>query len=302
MEEDAESIQVKCPSCDATVDAIVKAEFNIMTYLTSAILIIFLQFWSLTILPFTIPLSRSISLLCPQCKSTIKKKPIFSKRSLNDQVISIQFGGFALIFSRRYLLYTLAIIYFLTFFFFSSADTALEISQIQWEDYLSDCSAEKIIKNKTEVSNIFSSKYYGKVVQWEGFLMKATVNQGWFTGEHAAVLLVKMKPSESEIYADVVLTFNQGDLEKSKKGIIEISRGDKFRFNATLVSVADEHSIHHLHVHGICKQEGFMDIPYEMKTHHRTSTVEIVQIKDSKKKVDHDHVHVYNSTYNSTLE
>jgi hypothetical protein len=302
MEQDCESVQVKCPSCDSTVEAQVVAESNKITVLTSAFLVFLLGFWSLLVLPVWVPLTKTISLRCPNCKTLIKKQEIFSRRSLNDQVISIHFGNFALIFSRRYLIYFLIVLTFFCFLATSKMESVLDVSSVKWEDYLSDCSAEKIIKDKNEVVSTFTSKYSGKVVNWQGFLMKATVNQGWFRGEHAAVLLVKMSPTESEVYADLVLTFSQSDLEKCKDQIIRLNRGDQFSFNATLVSVADENSIHHLHGHQLSQLAGFLEIPYDMKTHHRTSAVEIVKIVDKPKMKDHDHIHVYNSTYNSTLE
>lgn len=304
MEENIDSIQTKCPSCDSSVTATISAESNLLTYLSTLLLVLSLQFYSLFILPFSIPLSKSISLRCPNCKTLIKKKK-FSIQSLNDQVFSIQFKNFGLIFSRRYLIIFLLISYSLYFLLTSNLSEPLIISSITWTEYLEDCSAEKIIKNKEKVFEDFSIKYYNKVVSWEGYLMKASLNSGWFQGEHSGILFVKMNPTESEIYPDLVLTMNEEDLERCKFELTKLNRGDKFAFNATLVKAADEETLHHLHGHQVDKRMGSIEIPYEMKSFSRSSarpSVELLSVVDKVKIVSHDHIHVYNSSYNSTLD
>ena len=136
--------------------------------------------------------------------------------------------------------------------------------------------------------------------------MKANINDGWLAGEHAATLLVKMQPSESEIYADLLLTLNQADFANNKQTIISLERGDQFAFNATLIKVADEESIHHLHAHQMLKIDGHLEIPYEMGNNYRHSafkpSVEIISIVDKHVVTDHEHVHLYNETFNQTAD
>ena len=243
---------------------------------------------------------------CSQCNILITKHSPFGSKSLSDQIMTIKLGDFALIFSRKYFLYALLSVFLICLYFTSYRTHDLYISQITWVDYLSDCSAEKIIRSKEDVQRVFSHKYYERVVGWEGYLMRADVNEGWFQGAHAAILLVKMQPSESEIYADLVLTLDRTDFLECKDQIVLLDRGSHFSFNATLTSVADEESIHHLHAHQIRKIDGQLDIPYQMKNNFRNSaykpSVEIVSIVDKPVDTDHDHVHYYNETFNQTLE
>ena len=82
-----------------------------------------------------------------------------------------------------------------------------------------------------------------------------------FAGEHAAILLVKMKPTESSIYADLILSMNKYDFIANKEEINKLEVGSLFAFNATFVSMGNQHSIHHLHADFIRKKEGFMEIP-----------------------------------------
>ena len=38
----------------------------------------------------------------------------------------------------------------------------------------------------------------------------------WFRGEHAAVFLAKMAPSESDIHADLILSLTDDSLERNR--------------------------------------------------------------------------------------
>jgi len=101
------------------------------------------------------------------------------------------------------------------------------------------------------------------------------------------------------------VTLSQEDLERCKFELTKLNRGDKFAFNATLVKVADEEALHHLHGHQVDKRTGSIDIPYDMKTFSRSSarpSVELLSVVDKVNIVSHDHIHVYNSSYNSTLD
>lgn len=127
-----------------------------------------------------------------------------------------------------------------------------------------------MIKNSPQVNLVFTSKYEGKTVRWDGFLMKATENQGWFKGDHAVVLLVKMQPSESDIHADLILSMDEADFQENRKELASLDRGSRFEFNATFMNVGNEQQLHHLHAHGVRKVDGFMEIaPHVHNVNHR---------------------------------
>jgi hypothetical protein len=127
-----------------------------------------------------------------------------------------------------------------------------------------------MIQNNVRVSETFAAKYQGRSVSWEGFLMRATESQGWFKGDHAVVLLVKMQPSESEIHADLILSMDEHDFLKNRKDIADLDRGSKFVFNATFQNVGNEQQLHHLHAFYLKKVEGFMEIaPHVHSVNHR---------------------------------
>jgi hypothetical protein len=297
---------MKCASCDTNVFPTIKAGYTWLSLALLVLILYFFQLWSVLILPFAMPLSKSIFFHCPQCSSIVGKNSLLGLNSLSDKVMTIKIGDFALIFSRKYLIIFSVLAYLAVLFLMQSPSHSLVLSPITWAEYLSDCSAEHIIKDKPQVEAVFYQKYYGKVVGWEGYFMKAKMTEGWFQGEHAATVLVKMQPTESEAYADLFLTLNSEDLAQCKATIATLDRGDRFAFNASLMAVADEEAIHHLHAHEIRKLDGRIEIPNAFGTISRyaggRNNVEIVSIVDKPVKTEHDHVHYYNDTYNSTLE
>lgn len=149
-------------------------------------------------------------------------------------------------------------------YFWLSTETPskhIEILNVTWPEYLEDCGGEVALKNTLKVTETFVSKYEGKAISWDGYLMKATENYGWFRGDHAVIILVKMQPSESDIHADLILSMDDEDFLQSRSALALLDRGSHFRFNATFASPGNEQQLHHLHCHSIENIDGFLDIP-----------------------------------------
>jgi hypothetical protein len=144
--------------------------------------------------------------------------------------------------------------------------------QTTWPEYLKDCGGEVVLQNSIRASEAFASKYEGNTVSWDGYLMRVTQNIGWFAGDHAVVLLVKMQPSESDIHADLILSMDLHHFHHSKDVVEKLEKGKHFKFNATFVSPGNEQQLHHLHAHGILEDEGFLEIPDHVHSvNHRYS-------------------------------
>ena len=58
----------------------------------------------------------------------------------------------------------------------------------------------------------FSQKYENNVVEWDGYYIdtkfKASGSYSFFETKHHMSLLIKMDPSESENFSDIVLSMN----------------------------------------------------------------------------------------------
>ena len=177
-----------------------------------------------------------------------------------------------------------------------------------WPEYVASCGSEVLMRNTVTASTAFQSTYHGKTVSWEGYMMKVTEQHSiFFASEHSVVILVKMKPSESNIHADLILSMNQVDFENNRQELSLLQRGSLFAFNATFVSMGNEHSLHHLHASYIKKMDGHMEIPNHVHTVNQRyhisvgpppapqSQVSLVSVQDvPQDKPPHNDVHHYN--------
>ena len=214
-------------------------------------------------MPFVIPLSKAIVLRCTRCDCKLDTRQPFGLFSLKDEVLTLKCGECAIVISRSYLLTGFTIIVCLFLYIWASAETVVQVrlhTGSTWPEYLEDCGGEVVLKNSIRVTDSFTRKYEGKTITWDGYLMRATENYGWFRGDHAAVILVKMQPSESDIHADLILSMDDHDFYGNTAQLASLDRGSHFRFNATFVSPGNEQQLHHLHAHSIEKVEGFMEI------------------------------------------
>ena len=58
---------------------------------------------------------------------------------------------------------------------------------------------------------------------------------------HAATVLVKMDPGETEVHPDLMLAFDTHRAEEFGDLLASLNRGDAFGFNATLVGLGNPH-------------------------------------------------------------
>jgi hypothetical protein len=68
-----------------------------------------------------------------------------------------------------------------------------------------------------------------------------------FGSDHALNVLVKMMPSESILYPDLVLSIPTSMLKDKRNLIRNLKKGDEIRFSAKFVSLGNEFKMHHLH-------------------------------------------------------
>jgi hypothetical protein len=86
-----------------------------------------------------------------------------------------------------------------------------------WIDYLQDCGGEKIIENSVHTKILWNEKYENNIVEWSGYFADVKVRSKgiWFT-EVEMNILVKMEPSESTVFADLVLSVENDVYKKNR--------------------------------------------------------------------------------------
>ena len=60
-------------------------------------------------------------------------------------------------------------------------------------------------------------------------------------------MLIKMQPTESDKFADIVLSVSTAVYEKNKAFYDSLVKGDELDFKARVISMGNEFKMHHLH-------------------------------------------------------
>jgi hypothetical protein len=93
-----------------------------------------------------------------------------------------------------------------------------------WEDFLRDCGGEVVVENNVHARNVFNHRYENNIVAWRGYFAETKQGSGaqlpFVQSDHALNILVKMKPSESVLYPDLVLSVSSRLLNGPKGQII----------------------------------------------------------------------------------
>lgn len=118
-----------------------------------------------------------------------------------------------------------------------------------WDEFLKDCGGEVIVENYVHARSIFNKKYEANIVEWDGFYAetKQTNALPFFATDHAINVLVKMEPTESTVYPDLVLSVSSEQLSRKKSLFDGLKKGDHIKFRAKIMSLGNEFKMHHLH-------------------------------------------------------
>jgi hypothetical protein len=118
-----------------------------------------------------------------------------------------------------------------------------------------------IVENNVHARNIFNQKYESNIVNWTGFFAesKPTNSIPFFGSDHALNILIKMQPSESPLYPDLVLSLNHQVLAQKKDLLKNLVKGDEIKFRAHIVTLGNEFKLHHLHALDFEKTGGFKE-------------------------------------------
>ena len=312
-----------CRTCDAKVNTYLGSESTYYTYLILAAVCLLFRWWSFILLPFVFPLCRALVVRCTRCDTKLVSYNPFGLPNLHDEVITWKCGQCAVVLSRSYVYTIVALMSLLIVgFWIITAPVEFQLirSTASWTEYLQDCGGDVVLKNSIRANLAFQAKYENREVAWDGmryagYLVKLAENHGaWWTGGHAATLLVKMSPSESEVHADIILSFDDDELRVFAPVLSTLERGSHFAFNATLVTMGNEHRLHHLHCNWVEQLPGKMNIPehfhmvnqrYNLNANMPTQpqTVSIVSVADKpQERSAHSDVHTFGEDGEQTEE
>lgn len=120
-----------------------------------------------------------------------------------------------------------------------------------------------MIENFVAAKMSFNEKYENNVVSWSGYYADVkSKSQGFslFDNDHYMSLLVKMSPSESQVFPDLVLSISTSFYNENKGIIMNMRKGDGIDFKGVLVGQGTEFKMHHLHAKSLRKNGTFKEL------------------------------------------
>ena len=131
-----------------------------------------------------------------------------------------------------------------------------KVISTSWPDFLNDCGGSAIIENQVHAKMQFNDKYENNIINWSGYFVEVKqrhVGYVLFGTDHHISILVKMAPSESEKFADLVLSVGTEEYESNKKMYDGLKKGEEISFSANFLSMGNEFKMHHLHAQSVRK-------------------------------------------------
>lgn len=111
--------------------------------------------------------------------------------------------------------------------------------------------------------NVFNVKYESNIVTWKGYFAESKIQAGVipFIGSgHAMNFLIKMDPSESPLYPDLVMSLSSKLMNEKSQIIKNLKKGDEIKFKAQIVTLGNEFKLHHLHGEDFEMTGGFKEL------------------------------------------
>jgi len=212
----------------------VSLETSSYTYVFVVLTVLVLNWWSICFLPIVIPLSKSAVHRCSKCNEKIVTLNPFNLPSLKDEVFTLKCGECAVVLARTYLyviggIMLIGLLYIKYDAWVNAEVIHTEIVKIPntWDEYKEDCGTEVLTKNALKYSWNFENKYQSKTINWDGYFMKATdFSSTWFHGDHSYTVLIKMANSETDIHADLILSFDDSARRDSKVVLDSLEKGN----------------------------------------------------------------------------
>ena len=90
---------------------------------------------------------------------------------------------------------------------------------------MKDCGGQVIVENYVHARSVFNRKYESNIVEWTGFFIESRSPKHLSAisqivgSEHFMNVIVKMSPSESELYPDIALSLSTKVFSHIKKEI-----------------------------------------------------------------------------------
>lgn len=262
-------IHFTCPHCDYTGYTIVEQKTTYISYILMILFIfVFGIFFSILLMPLVILLTRSFFHKCPSCfKEVGSDNKILSILNLTDKVISFNIGEFGIVLTRKIVMgIFLSLVLILTVYAKLDFDAhhhhgPMVPTYATWQTFLEDCGREAVQTHGLPKLGECKVKYTGKtVMNWRGYVIRTEDLRNNYFSSHSVLMFVKMVPSESEFFPDLMIAIDSHVAKDINDELIALDRGSEIIFNATIVTFGDDGKTRHFHLMDLKKGQGSMEI------------------------------------------
>ncbi|TNV76792.1 hypothetical protein FGO68_gene5664 [Halteria grandinella] len=260
---DTAPIKRLCPYCNQKVITFVEEEMHPLFFMMALFSLIIFGLLSFILLPLAFLLTKSAIHRCSRCLQRIGMRQCYGlPKSVEDDVWQFRFGKCAVVMARLYAIILLSIIA-IACLAYAWKGPALMSSQplnydkplpthlinATWDEFLDDCGGKVIVENYIHARAVFNRKYENQLVIWTGLYagVKEVKGQTLWGTDHALNLFVKMSPTESYLYPDLMLSVSSQMLNNDRD-LLLLNKGDEIRFKARILGMGDEVRMHHLHL------------------------------------------------------
>ncbi len=128
---------------------------------------------------------------------------------------------------------------------------------------MKDCGGDVVVENNVHARNVFNKKYEQNIVTWTGYFAESKQSQSqvpFWGSDHAMNILVKMMPSESALYPDLVLSVPTELMNQRRSTITGLKKGDELKFRAKIMTLGNEFKMHHFHALDVEKTGGWKEL------------------------------------------
>lgn len=110
-----------------------------------------------------------------------------------------------------------------------------------WEEYVANCGSKVILANSIKANMFYETHYKGNIITWDGYhLYSLTLDDS----KRHKNLVIKMKPSESQHYPDMILSIPKALYMANKAHVDRLRAGDRLGFQAVLKKIGDDRHFH----------------------------------------------------------
>lgn len=244
-EFDQTPVRCICSNCGGSIITFIDFQPSWVTF-AMAIFVLFACGWvSLCIIPILWPVFKDVVHHCPRCLNILAKRSRVQITSGGSDVMTVRLGSCAMVLSRKYLLFFLALVGFIllirTVRSSLSVDDVLTMRQnivtsIPWEDFRKDCGSNVQLGNPLHVHSAYDHKYRNRTVSWTGEVSRMDLGTNLFFWTTTSIVQVVMTRDEPRYRGGSDLSLVFPTHEGEKIGVTKVRKNDQARFVATFAN------------------------------------------------------------------